>query len=41
VYTLGGAQTLAEQPFDDLFDAIVDEPDVEQLVVKVRYRMGS
>jgi len=41
VYTLGGARTLAEQPFDDLFDSILDEPDVEQLVVKVRYRIGS
>ncbi len=41
VYTLGGAQTLAQQPFEDLFDTVLEEPDVEQLVVKIRYRIGS
>ncbi|MCP5179716.1 MAG: SPOR domain-containing protein [Pseudomonadales bacterium] len=41
VYTLGGFSRAADVGFDDLLDRPMDEPDVEQLVVKLRYRFGS
>ena len=41
VYTLGGVRSLADDGFDDLFNTSLEDPDIEQLVVKLRYRLGS
>ena len=41
VYTLGGVDRTGVQPFDTLFEDTFDNPDVEQFVVKLRYRFGS
>ncbi len=41
VYTLNGAQTVADAAFGDLFNDALNEPQGEQLIVKLRYRLGS
>ncbi|MEM7079987.1 MAG: DUF5916 domain-containing protein [Pseudomonadota bacterium] len=41
VYTLNGEDNAIGVGFDDLFDNAIDEPVGEQLVLKLRYRMGT
>lgn len=41
VYTLNGAETVADAAFDDLFNDALSDPQGEQLIVKLRYRLGS
>jgi len=41
VYTLNGSQTVADGGFEDLFRDAYDDPVGEQLIVKLRYRLGS
>ena len=41
VYTLNGDYNDAIQPFDELFQTAYDDPIGEQLVVKLRYRLGT
>ncbi len=41
VYTLNGSDTVTNASFDDLFRDAYDQPVGEQLIVKLRYRLGS
>ena len=41
VYTLNGAQTASQGSFEDLLTQAYDEPVGEQLIVKLRYRLGT
>ncbi|MGK0260756.1 MAG: hypothetical protein ACI96M_004209, partial [Candidatus Azotimanducaceae bacterium] len=41
VYTLNGEHTADTGSFDELFQEAYDTPVGEQLVVKLRYRLGS
>ena len=41
VYTLNGSQTVTNASFDDLLRDAYDQPVGEQLIVKLRYRLGS
>ncbi len=41
VYTLNGSEDAVATSFDDLFKDAFDEPIGEQLIVKLRYRLGS
>ena len=41
VYTLNGESNRLNQGFEDLFSDALDQPVGEQLVVKLRYRLGS
>ncbi len=41
VYTLNGYQSVAESSFGDLLDSAYQNPSNEDVVLKIRYRMGS
>ena len=41
VYTLNGNEDAVSASFDDLFRDALEEPIGEQLIVKLRYRLGS
>ena len=41
VYTLNGSQAARSGAFNDLFNDALEEPVGEQLIVKLRYRLGS
>jgi hypothetical protein len=41
VYTLNGYQSVAESDFDDLLTSAYQNPSNEELVLKLRYRLGS
>ena len=41
VYTLNGRYEVADEPFNELLSSTFDDPIVEQVTMKLRYRFGS
>jgi len=41
VYTLNGRYEVTDDSFDELLSSAFDDPIVEQVTMKLRYRFGS
>jgi hypothetical protein len=41
VYTLNGRYEVVDEPFNELLSSTFDDPIVEQVTMKLRYRFGS